>query len=113
FRVSCDMDDPAASLADEVGGRLIGRLLIINKDAGTVFVLGDAVKKDKGDLFFEERFEVCQRIGVVGQGHQQAVYAAVKEGGGVSLFFFNRLGRLADDEVIAFAVGDILHAGDD
>ncbi len=64
-------------------------------------------------VFFEKKGSKWARVvGIIGQGDEQAVHPAVEEGSGVGAFLFDRLGGLADDEVIAFVVGDIFHAGD-
>jgi len=49
---------------------------------------------------------------IIGQGDEQAIYSAVEKGSCVCAFLVNRLGGLADDEVVAFVVGDILHPRD-
>ena len=51
-------------------------------------------------------------LGVVGQGHEQAIYPVVEKRDGVGFFFFLRLGGLADDQIIAFTGRDIFHPGD-
>jgi hypothetical protein len=106
------MNDPAPSLADQMSSRLVGGFLIVDKDAGAVLVFGDTVEEDEGDLFFEERLEMGEGIRIVCEGDEQAVYPAVKEGGGIGLFFFERFGGLTDDKVVSFIVGDAFHPRD-
>src|SRR5580692_1622519 len=107
------MDDAAAAQADQVGGGVVGGFLVIDEDAGAVLVVGNAIEKDEGGLLFKKGLEVGQGGGIIGQGDKQTIHPAVKKGVGVGAFLINRLGGLADDEVIAFMVGDILHPGDD
>ena len=84
------MYDPAPSLADQMGSRLVGCFLIVDKDAGAVLVFGDTVEEDEGDLFFEERLEMGEGIRVVCEGYEQAIYPAIKEGSGIGPLFFER-----------------------
>lgn len=72
----------------------------------------NAVEEDQRYLFLEEHVEVIEIPGVVGEGYQKSVDAAVEQcvyAG--DLFLYDFLG-LTDDEIIAGGVGDFLHAGD-
>lgn len=104
--------DAAAALFDKVFRAFVGRPAVVYKDAGVVFMLGHAVKEYHGDILFKEHIEMADIMGLVGQRHQQAVYAVVEHGFGAGHFLIGRFGRLADDEVEALAVGDVFDTRD-
>ena len=85
--VGGDVDDPAAALGREVGGRFVACFYVINYNTGPIGKFLHAVEEDDRDAFLNKRVEVVHFAGVEGERSDEAIDAFVEEVVGVGGFF--------------------------
>lgn len=112
-KVGGDVDDPAAALCRQVGGRFVACLYVIDYYTGAIGKFLDAIEEDDRDAFLYEGVEVVHFTGIEGEGGDQAVDAFVEKVVGVGGFFPVGLGGMANDQIVTGFCSDPLDPGKD
>src|SRR5690606_9742616 len=88
----------------------ISTLIIVYRDTTGFYIRTHPVKKHNGHVSVLIQLKMIGIMGLTGYGYNQAIYPVGKQGLRYQYLPFVRLPRLANDNLIAFLVGQLLYS---